>query len=73
MTGKPEEKTNVGTICRFVHDTRVNGIPMTRSNAKKNVHVFRNHVDRRRLIAFNILETDNLGLCAARKERITVR
>ena len=73
MTGKPEEKTIVGNICRSVHDTRVNGQPMRRSQLKGNVLVFRNPENRTRLIVFNILDTENQGLCAARKEIVTVQ
>ena len=52
MTGKPEEKTHVGNICRFVHDTRVNGQPMRRSKVKGNVLVFRNPENRTRLTSW---------------------
>ena len=74
MTGKPEEKTTVGNICRFVHNTSVNGQPMSRSQVKVNVLVFRNPENRTSLkIVFNILGTENQGFCAARKERVTVQ
>ena len=46
---------------------------MRRSLVKGNVLVFRNPENRTRLIVFNILETENQGLCAGRKERVTVQ
>ena len=59
-------------VCNL-HDARVNGQPMRRSKVKGNVLVFRNPENRTRLIVLNILETENQGLCAARKEIVTVQ
>ena len=47
---------------------------MRRTKVKGNVLVFTNHEeDRKRCIVLNILKTENLGLWAARKKRVTVQ
>ena len=46
---------------------------MRRSQVKGNVLLFRNPVGRTRFIVLNILEAENQGLCAVRKERVTVQ
>ncbi len=71
MTGKPEEKTMVGNRCKVVDDTNVNGQPTRRSKLKGNVPVFRIPEDKTSCSVLNIVKTDNQGMWAARKERVS--